>query len=346
MEKFQKITYKELLAEKINDFETTFVIEPLMRGYGNTLGTVIRRTLLSSITSVAPFAIKINNVEHEFEIISGIREDVINIIANIRAIHFTYNPELFGKDNLAKISFKSTKEGEILASDITDTNGLEIVNKDQYICTITKGGSLEFDLFLRTGRGYIDFEENKSIIQEYGPKLVSKIKNGKFLAIDSDFSPVTNCAIHIEELNTGSTIEHERLKITLKTNGTIYAKDAMEQAAKIIIAHFQIIGNIDALQTIDLFEEITNKKENVTLNEISIDKLNLTIRSLNALRRANYNTIDELSKLTEEELSNIKNLGKKSVEDIIEKLAVWKEKKAASEEASSEANNDNDEGDK
>ena len=93
MEKFQKITYKELLAEKNNDFETTFVIEPLMRGYGNTLGTVIRRTLLSSITSVAPFAIKINNVEHEFEIISGIREDVINIIANIRAIHFTYNPE-------------------------------------------------------------------------------------------------------------------------------------------------------------------------------------------------------------------------------------------------------------
>ena len=100
------------------------------------------------------------------------------------------------------------------------------------------------------------------------------------------------------------------------------------------------------MQTIDLFEEITNKKENITLNEISIDKLNLTIRSLNALRRANYNTIDELSKLTEEELSNIKNLGKKSVEDIIEKLAVWKEKKAASEEASSEANNDNDEGDK
>ncbi|WP_412031444.1 DNA-directed RNA polymerase subunit alpha [Metamycoplasma buccale] len=325
MEKIQKITYKELLAEKVNDFETTFVIEPLMRGYANTMGTVIRRTLLSSITSVAPFAIKINNVQHEFETLVGIEEDVINLIANIRKIKFSYTPELFSKDNLAKVSFKSNKEGEVTASDITDTNGLVIVNRDQYICKIAKGSSLEFDLYLRTGRGYIDFEENKNIIQEYGPKLESKIKKGQFLAIDSDFSPVKQCAIHCEELNTSSKTIEERLKIFVKTDGSLESKDAMLQAAQIIIAHFQIIGNIDALSTIALFDDNKEKKEKAAKITLPIEKLNLTIRSLNALRRANYNTVEELLKLSEEELSNIKNLGKKSVQDIVDKLKEWKE---------------------
>ena len=326
MEKIQKITYQELTKERINDFETSFVIEPLMRGYANTMGTVIRRTLLSSITSIAPFAIKINNVQHEFETIVGIREDVINLIANIRQIHFTYKPELFTKENLAKISFKSNKEGIIQASDIQEINGLEIINKDQYICTIAKGGSLEFDLFLREGRGFIDFEENKSIIEMYGPKLESKIKVGQFLAIDSDFSPIMLCNFIKEDLNTASPKEVERLKIIIKTNGTIDAKSAMKEAAEIIVAHFKIIGNVDELESLKVFEETQKKQEKVAMVSIPIERLNLTIRSLNALKRSKYNTVDELLKLTEEELSNIKNLGKKSIEDIAEKLRNWKEK--------------------
>ncbi|ACF07273.1 DNA-directed RNA polymerase subunit alpha [Metamycoplasma arthritidis] len=326
MEKIQKITYKESLAERKTDFDTTFVIEPLMRGYANTLGTVLRRTLLSSITSVAPFAIKINNVQHEFETLPGVKEDVVTLIANIRKIRFTYKPELFEKENLARISFKATHDGDITASDINEPSGLEIVNKDQHICSLQKGTTLEFDLFLRVGRGYIDFEENKTIIQEYGPKLESKIKKGQFLAIDSDFSPVKNCAIHFEELNTSAKNVEERLKISVQTDGTLDAKSAMQQAATIIVAHFQIIGNIDALGTINLFEEARDKKEKTTKLNLPIEKLNLTIRSLNALRRANYNTIDELLKLSEDELSNIKNLGKKSVQDIIDKLVEWKTK--------------------
>ncbi|AWX42723.1 DNA-directed RNA polymerase subunit alpha [Metamycoplasma cloacale] len=326
MEKIQKIAYKELVSEKISDFDTTFVIEPLMRGYANTLGTVIRRTLLSSITSTAPFAIKINNVEHEFETLPGIREDVITLVANIRKIRFTYEPEIFGKDNLVKISFKSTESGDVYASHIDEPRGLEIVNKDQYICSISENGSLEFDLFLRTGRGYIDFEENKTLIEEYGPKLESKIKKGQILAMDSDFSPVVKCGIFCEELNTTSKNIDERLKIHLITDGTVLAKDAMYQAAQIIVAHFQIIGNIDALETLKLFDDAKDKKKEIAKISLPIEKLNLTIRSLNALRRANYNTIDELLKLNEEELSNIKNLGKKSVQDIIDKLAEWKER--------------------
>ncbi|AWX69257.1 DNA-directed RNA polymerase subunit alpha [[Mycoplasma] anseris] len=326
MEKIQQISYKELVAEKVNDFETTFVIEPLMRGYANTMGTVIRRTLLSSITSTAPFAIKINNVDHEFETLEGIKEDVITLIANIRKIRFTYEPEIFEKDNLVRVSFKTNKEGEIIANELEAPAGLEIVNKDQYICTISKGGSLEFDLFLRTGRGYIDFEENKNIIDENISKLESKIKNGHFLAIDSDFSPVKKCGIFCEELNTSSKTIEERLKIKVQTDGTLLAKDAMEQAAKIIVAHFQIIGNIDQLKTIELFDDSKDKKKEAIKISLPIEKLNLTIRSLNALRRANYNSIDELLKLNEEELSNIKNLGKKSVQDIIDKLAEWKER--------------------
>lgn len=323
MEKIQKITYKELVAEKKDDFNTTFVIEPLMRGYGQTLGTVIRRTLLSSITTVAPFAIKINEVDHEFQTIKGIKEDAITLVANIRKIRFTYNPELFEEENLAKISFKTNKEGEVFASDIKDVPGLEIVNKDQYIATISKNGSLEFDLFLRSGRGFIDFEENKTVITEYGPKLESKIKHGQFLAMDSDFSPIKKVGFTVEELNSSSKTIEESLKIRVETDGTIEAQTAMEQAAKIIIAHFQIIGNIDALETIELFDESKEKKEKAPQASVSIEKLNLTIRSLNALRRAGYNTIDEIMKLSDEELSNIKNLGKKSVQDIIDRRREW-----------------------
>ncbi|TPR53657.1 DNA-directed RNA polymerase subunit alpha [Metamycoplasma neophronis] len=326
MEKIQKITYKELVAEKTNDFNTTFVIEPLMRGFGNTIGTVIRRTLLSSITSVAPFAIKINNVEHEFQTISGIKEDAITLVANIRKIRFVYTPELFEKENLAKVSFKTNKEGEVYASEIESIPGLEIVNKDQYIANISKGGSLEFDLFLRTGRGFIDFEENKHVIDEYGPKLESKIKKGQYLAIDSDFSPIKKCGISFEDLNSSSKTIEERLKIHVETDGTIEAKDAMEQAAKIIVAHFQIIGNIDALETIELFDENKEKKEKAPKSSIPIEKLNLTIRSLNALRRSGYTSIDEIMKLSDEELSNIKNLGKKSVQDIIDRRREWASK--------------------
>ncbi|MBD3899033.1 DNA-directed RNA polymerase subunit alpha [Metamycoplasma hominis] len=336
MKKIQKITYKELVAEKVSDFNTTFVIEPLMRGYGNTIGTVIRRTLLSSITSVAPFAIKISHVEHEFTAIEGLREDAITLVANIRKIRFAYDPELFEKDNLAKISFKSTKEGEVHASDIETIPGLDIVNKDQYIATISKNGSLEFELYLRTGRGYVSFEDNKKTILEYGPKLESKIKNGQFLAMDSDFSPIKKVAILFEELNSTSNIIEERLKIKVETDGTIEAKNVMEEAAKIIVAHFQIIGNIDALGTIDLFDDQKEKHEKTPKVSVSIDKLNLTIRSLNALRRAGFNNVDEIMKLSDEELSNIKNLGKKSVQDIIDRRREWLDSQLNNEDSNKE----------
>ncbi|AZZ65568.1 DNA-directed RNA polymerase subunit alpha [Metamycoplasma phocicerebrale] len=326
MEKIQKITYKELIAEKVNDFNTTFVIEPLARGYSSTMGTVLRRTLLSSITSVAPFAIKINNVEHEFQTIDGLKEDAITLVRNIRNIRFVYEPAIFENNNLAKVSFKTNKEGEVYASDITNLSGLEIVNKDQYIANIAKGGSLEFDLFLRTGRGFVDFEENKKVISEYGPRLESSIAKGQFLAMDSDFSPIKKCAIFSEELNSSSKLIEERLKIKIETDGTLEAKDALEQAAKIIVAHFQIIGNIDALETIKLFDDNKDKQQKDIKASISIEKLGLTIRSLNALKRAKYNTVDELMKLTDEDLSNIKNLGKKSIEDIIQKRNEWLER--------------------
>ena len=251
---------------------------------------------------------------------------VFSILSNHHFLEKTILVSLLIFSIVFKISFKSNREGIIQASDIQEINGLEIINKDQYICTIAKGGSLEFDLFLREGRGFIDFEENKSIIEMYGPKLESKIKVGQFLAIDSDFSPVMLCNFTKEDLNTASPKEVERLKITVKTNGTIDAKSAMKEAAETIVAHFKIIGNVDELESLKVFEETQKKQEKVAMVSIPIERLNLTIRSLNALKRSKYNTVDELLKLTEEELSNIKNLGKKSIEDIAEKLRNWKEK--------------------
>ncbi|WP_261368968.1 DNA-directed RNA polymerase subunit alpha [Mycoplasma struthionis] len=298
-------------------------MEPLLRGYGNTLGTVIRRTLLSSVTSVAPFAIKINNVEHEFQTISGIKEDAITLIANIRKIRFTYDPDMFIFDDIIKVSFRSTHDGEVLASEIECVPGMEIVNKDQYIATLAKDGALEFDLFLRSGRGFVDFEENKNLISELGPELESKIKRGQFIAMDSDFSPIKKVGFSYEDLNSSSKTIEERLKIQIETDGTLEAKDAMEQVARIIVAHFQIIGNVNLLEATELFEEIKDKSNKIPKASIAIEKLNLTIRSLNALKRAGYHTVEEIVKLTDEELSNIKNLGKKSVQDIIDRRNEW-----------------------
>ncbi|WP_338867190.1 DNA-directed RNA polymerase subunit alpha [[Mycoplasma] gypis] len=320
-----KINYCELTSERINDFVTTFTAEPLSRGFAITLGTALRRTLLSSITSCAPFAVKINKVEHEFQVIEGVEEDVVTILQNLTNIRFTYNEELFKDDSIVKISFSTKKQGAIYAGDITYPSGLKIVNPDQEIAHLSNGFDFEFEMYLRGGRGFVDFEENKTVIQNYGPRLESKIKDGQFLAVDSDFSPVKKVQIKTEELNSESLLVQEKLFLRIETDGTKEAKQALYEASQILIGHLQIIGNIDKLQEINIFKEEKIEKVVDEKTLVPIEKLDLTIRSLNALHRAGYKTVEDLLKLTEEELSNIKNLGKKSVEDILKKIGSWKE---------------------
>ncbi|UWD34315.1 DNA-directed RNA polymerase subunit alpha [Mesomycoplasma molare] len=324
MQKIAKVNYKEEKENKHSDYFTSFVLEPLERGFANTLGTALRRTILSSVSSVAPFAVKIENVDHEFMALENVEEDVVIILNNLKKIKFIYNPEVFVDNEPIKVSFDSEKfEGtHITANDIKYPAGVVIVNPDQHIATISKKNALKFEMFLTSGRGFVSFEDNKKIIAEKGTELESSLKSGIILAVDSDFSPVLNVNFKVDELNSASNIIQERLEFNVKTDGTVEAKDAIAEAAKILIAHLKIVSNTENLEINekDYFEEEKIKEETPKDKSIDINDLNLTVRSLNALRRAGFKTVSDLEKIDEEELSNVKNLGKKSVQEIIQKL--------------------------
>ena len=320
MQKFKKLGYNEVETKKISAFETSFAIKPLERGFANTLGNVIRRTLLSSISGVAPFAIKIAGAAHEFQTVTGVTEDAVAIILNAKTIRFVYNKEVFKDDEIIKVSLKS-KKGEVFAKDLVLPAGVEIVNPDHYIATTAKDGALEFELFLIAGRGFVGFDKNKDFILEVQPKIESKLKTGTIIAIDSDFSPVVKVSYDAVEMNTSSAIIQEKLTFNVKTDGSVEAKDAVAQAANILMAHLDVIANVSNLERDEIFAEKAAESEKISLVPVSITSLDLSVRSYNCLKRAGYESLEELAKLTKKDLKAINNLGAKSVEEIIEKLA-------------------------
>lgn len=322
MKKSAKVYYIENKAEHLSDFETTFELQPLERGFANTLGNSLRRTILSSVPSVAVFGVKIEGVEHEFSVIDKVREDVVTILNNLKKLRFSFKKEVFLQNEIQVASFDGRKVGKITGADILVNSALEIVNKDQVVANTSEVGALKFEMFLTYGRGFVDFETNKRKIQELGPALESKLGYGQIIAVDSDFSAVENVKFSSTELNSSNPIVEEKLTFSVKTDGTILAKDALAEAAKILIAHLKLVSdtaNLDA-EVDSFFEEVKQKEEAPKKNSADLTTLDLTVRSLNALRRAQHYKISDLLELTLEELENIKNLGKKSVEEIVEKL--------------------------
>jgi len=320
MQKFTKINYKEVKAKKVSATETAFEVFPLERGFANTYGNAIRRTLLSSITGVAPFAVKINGASHEFQILPGVIEDVVNIILNLKQVSFIYNPEVFADNEIIKVTLKSDK-GKVHASDFILPAGVEISNPDQFIATSSKAGDLDLELFLISGRGFVSFEENKSVIKKNLSKLETSITNGQFIAMDSDFSPIVNVSYESVEMNSASAVIEEKLIINVKTNGTVDAKDAIAQAAHILIAHLEVLADVSNLEREEIFSEARETSDEGAIAFLKIDSLELSVRSYNCLKRAGFETLEDLTKLSYKELSQIKNLGKKSVDEIVEKLS-------------------------
>ncbi|MGY6171892.1 DNA-directed RNA polymerase subunit alpha [Candidatus Mycoplasma pogonae] len=320
MKKMVPITYTENIAKRNSDYSTTFEVQPLEKGFAHTLGNALRRTLLSSVTSVAPFAVKINNVQHEFSVLPHVVEDVMTILANIKDVKYFYDEAVFPDGEILKCSLKANEVGEVYAKDISCPPGVRIINSDQKIAHVQAKNALELEIFITSGRGYTDFEENKIFINENQQNLDSKLKTGAFIAVDSDFSPVKNVHYFSDELNSAAAIVQEKLTFNITTDGTIDAKTALAQAAKILIGHLSKMANVENLQESEIFEQEKQKEEAPKLNSADIQTLDLSIRSLNALRRAKYRRISDLQQLTIEELENIKNLGKKSVQEIVDKL--------------------------
>ena len=322
MKKFAKLKYSEIKTKKIDTFKTAFSISPLERGFANTLGNAIRRVLLSSVSGVAPFAIKVKDVEHEFQSIKGIKEDMVQLILNLKKVRFHYNEEVFQDGEIVKLYLKSS-EGEVRASDFELSPGVEIVDKNNYIATVSKDGMLELEMYLITGRGYLAFEENKEVIKEFSSKMDTKIKTGSFIAIDSDFSPVVNVSYESVELNNSSSTIQEKLTINVETDGSVDSKDAIAQSAHILMSHLEIISDVSNIDKDEIFSKEIEKQKEKTNESVQLFSLDLSVRSYNCLKRAGFKTLEELSQISTEELVNIKNLGKKSVDEIINKLVEY-----------------------
>lgn len=298
-----------------------FTITPLDRGYGITLGNALRRVLLSSMPGVAIVAMEIEGVQHEFMGMPGVIEDVTEIILNLKNVVFSIDEEeLFkpmpqSQSSLYEITIVAEGPGTITAGDLMVSSELNIVNKDAVIATLTDGGKFKARFFARRGIGYVSAEENKVFCKDKdGNTILERI------AIDSIYTPVTKCMYEVEKTRIEDNVNFDKLTLEVWTNNSIKPSDAVSLAAKFLVNHFEVVASLSEMIANQNYmyepeEKITNKKL-----EKKIEELDLSVRSYNCLKRAGINTVGELSQKTAEEMMRVRNLGRKSLKEVIQKL--------------------------
>ncbi|MGN0386374.1 MAG: DNA-directed RNA polymerase subunit alpha [Lachnospiraceae bacterium] len=285
-----------------------FVVEPLERGYGITLGNSLRRIMLSSLPGAAVSQVKIEGVLHEFSSIPGVKEDVTEIIMNIKSLAIKNSSET-NEPKTAYIEFEG--EGVVRASDIQVDQDIEILNKDQVIATLSGGKDtkLYMELTITKGRGYISAEKNKTEDTPIG-----------VIAVDSIYTPVERVNVTVENTRVGQITDFDKLTLDVYTNGTLEPDEAVSLAAKVLSEHLSLF--IDLSETAKTAEVIIEKEddEKEKVMEMSIDELELSVRSYNCLKRAGINTVEELTNKTSEDMMKVRNLGRKSLEEVLAKL--------------------------
>ena len=302
---FEKPIYKITDYIENNNYGK-FELEPLERGFGMTLGNSLRRVMLSSMPGSAIVAVKIDGVMHEFQTIDGIYEDVTAIILNLKNVVVKNNSE---EIKTAHLSVK--EERVVTAADIVTDPDVEIINPDQVIATLSKGGKLDMEFIIANGRGYVPANENK--------KFIEKEKVG-FIAIDALYSPIEKISFDIENARVGQDASYDKLIMNVYTNGSIRPEEAMALGSKILIEHLNIITNLSEIA--DMTGIMNAKQEDSKLKklETSIDDLEFSVRAYNCLKRAGINTLGDLTEKTELEMMKIRNLGKKSLKEVIDKI--------------------------
>ena len=282
-----------------------FVVEPLERGYGITLGNSLRRIMLSSLPGAAVSQVKIDGVLHEFSSIPGVKEDVTEIIMNIKSLAIKNSSET-NEPKTAYIDFEG--EGIIKASDIQVDSDIEIMNPDQVIATLS-GGKLYMELTITKGRGYISADKNKSAELPIG-----------VIAVDSIYTPVERVNVTVENTRVGQITDFDKLTLDVHTNGTLVPDEAVSLAAKVLSEHLNLFIDLseNAKTAEVMVEKEDDEKEKVL--EMSIDELELSVRSYNCLKRAGINTVQELTNKTPEDMMKVRNLGRKSLEEVLAKL--------------------------
>ena len=294
--------------ESIDLYEATFVVEPLRRGFGLTIGNALRRTLLSALPGVAAKAIRINGVQHEFSTIKGVKEDVIDIVLNIKTLHIRPSNGELNEDVVLRLN-KYTP-GEVKASDIAFNDLVEIANPDLVICTLDEGGILEMEIIVGPGIGYCSADENKKY----------KEKSLDFIPVDSLFSPVTRVSYAVENARVGQNMDYDKLKLEVETNKTVTAKHVTSLAAKIIQDHTKLF--VELIENMEKTEILKQNEEDgkAKILETSIEDMEFSVRSFNCLKRANINTLGDLVQKTKDEICKVRNMGAKSIEEVINKL--------------------------
>lgn len=283
-----------------------FVVEPLERGYGTTLGNSLRRVLLSSLPGTAPTSIRITGVQHEFSTLPGVKEDVTEIVLNVKGIIARLHC-----DGPKTVYIEAAGECEVTAGDIKADAEVEILNPELHIASLGPDGALSMEITLAHGRGYVPADKNKSAQQVIGT-----------IPVDSIYAPVLKVNYAVENTRVGNQTDFDKLTIEVWTDKTISARDALSLGAKILCDHFTLFTDLS--DTIGNSCTVVEKEPERpdTVMKMTIEELDLSVRSFNCLKRANINTVEDLTNKTEEEMIKVRNLGRKSLEEVEHKLAM------------------------
>jgi DNA-directed RNA polymerase subunit alpha len=296
----------KLTVEDIDGRTARYTVEPLERGYGYTLGNSMRRVLLSSLEGAAATSIRIDGVQHEFSTIEGVREDVTDIVLNVKGLVFRDSG--IGEGD-AVATLEATGPREVTGADLKVPTEFELVNPEQVIATLQKGAKLEMSIRIGTDRGYVSADRNKRLEDPIG-----------VITVDSIFSPVTRCTYVVENTRVGQRTDYDKLILEVETNGSITPSDAVARAAHIVNEHMALFMEQAEgdLPEGGIFEPFSDERDRIY--DTPIEDIDLTVRSYNCLKRQGVNTIGQLTECSEADLLNIRNFGAKSIEEVKDKL--------------------------
>ena len=302
---FEKPIYKITDYVESNSYGK-FELEPLERGFGTTIGNALRRVMLSNMPGSAIVAVRIEGVMHEFQTIEGVVEDVTSIILNLKGVVLKNSSE-----EVKTLTIDVNEERVVTAADIKCDADVEIINPDHEIATLSKGGKLSVELIVANGRGYVQANDNK--------KYIENQKVG-FIPIDSNFSPIERISYEVESARVGQDANFDKLIMYVTTNGSLRPEESIALGAKILMEHFNILTELSEIA--DMTGIMTAKQEDSKLKklETSIDDLDFSVRAYNCLKRAGINTLGDLTEKSELEMMKIRNLGKKSLKEVIDKI--------------------------
>lgn len=306
-----EIEMPKITMEENDSYRTgKFVVEPLERGYGHTLGNALRRVLLSNLPGAAVIGIMIEGVDHEFSTVKGIKEDVTEIILNLKSLNLKANYS--DKSLVKELHLQKSAPGAVTAADIDVDPEIDILNPDLYICTLDSGAKLDMTLYVGKGRGYVVAENLKDPSRPIG-----------YIPIDAIFTPVKFASYSVEPTRVGQSMDYDKLTINVKTDGSLSAKDVLSLAAKALEDHTKLfVALSDTISGMDILVSRSEDRQQKVL-EMNIEEMDLSVRSYNCLKRAGIHTVADLTRKTEEDMLKVRNLGRKSLDEVIAKLRTF-----------------------